>query len=231
MVDFFENGLCVHCHLAKNELIEFLTFNDSTEQAWRAKDDNLQQELEVILNKYPEGKHQDIIESFAWDLHCNQSKYPALHRASLLITLFNFLEHQLNSLAEILYESIDSNLKLHDIYGRGIERALLFLVKVAGIDLSSFGGEIPYIKGVNLVRNVIVHSGGVLPSNPNDKVNKFISKTAGLSGVEIESIVIGPDFIPQFIDLLIRFFERLDGEVQEHMKNYRPVTKVNGEVG
>ncbi|WP_426810917.1 hypothetical protein ABOC32_10030 [Pseudomonas sp. WOUb67] len=210
--------------------MEFLTFNDSAEEAWRAKDDNLQRELEIIFSKYPEEKHQDIIESFAWDLHCNQSKYPALHRTSLLITVFNFLEHQLNSLVEILYESIGSNLKIHDIHGRGIERAFLFLAKVAGIDFSSFGGEIPYIKGVNLVRNVIVHSGGVLPSSSNDKVNKFISKTAGLSGVEVGSIIIGPDFIPRFIELLIRFFERLDGEVQEHMRNYRSQTNANGEV-
>ncbi|WP_236180345.1 hypothetical protein [Pseudomonas mosselii] len=222
MVDFFGNGLCIHCHLARNELIEFLAFNDQTEEAWRAKNVNLQEELGELLKKYPEDKHEDIVDSYAWDLHLNQSKYPALHRASLLITLFSFLEHQLNSLAEIMYESVGGDLKLNDINGRGIERAFLFLSKVAGVDLSSFGGEIPFIKGVNLVRNVVVHSGGVLPSDPQAKVHKFISQTAGLSGVETGYVSIHSDFIPKFISLLIVFFERLDLEIEKHIRNYRP---------
>lgn len=54
MVDFFESGLCIHCHLAKKELIEFLAFNEQTEESWRARDNNLQKELNEILEKYPE---------------------------------------------------------------------------------------------------------------------------------------------------------------------------------
>ncbi len=223
MVDFFENGLCIHCHLAKNELIEFLTFNEQTEESWKTRDHSLQKELNEILEKYPERTHRDIIESYAWDLHLNQSKYPDLHRESLLITLFNFLEHQLNSLCKILYESIDSDLKLNEVYGHGVERALLFLTKVAKINLSSFGYELPEIKGVNLVRNNIVHSGGRLPEDSNSKVNKFISSTSSLSGVESGHIVIHPEFIAHFIKVLIDFFIKLDIEIQKHIQNYEEV--------
>ena len=218
MVDFFGNGLCLHCHLAKNELIEFLMFNDQTEEAWRSRDNNLQNELNEILEKYPEKSHDDIIENYAWDLHLNQSKYPSLHRESLVITVFNFLEHQLNSLCKIFYESIDSNLKLNEIHGQGVERALLFLTKVAKVDLSSFGSELSEIKGVNLVRNAIVHNGGLLHEDPNSKINKFITSSEHLSGVEAGYVNIHPEFIEHFINVLISFFEKLDIEIQKHIQ-------------
>ncbi|SFH69231.1 hypothetical protein SAMN05444507_102226 [Pseudomonas syringae] len=221
MVDFFENGLCIHCHLARNELIEFLTFNEQTEESWRARDSNLQKELGEILDRYPESNHKDIIDSYAWDLHLNQSKYPDLHRESLLITIFNFLEHQLNHLCKILYDSIESNLKLNEIYGQGVERALLFLTKIAKIDLSSFGSELPEIKGVNLVRNAIVHNGGLLPEDENSKINRFIAGSDCLSGVESGYINIQTDFIASFISILIAFFDKLDVEIQKHIQEYK----------
>lgn len=221
MVDFFENGLCIHCHLAKNELIEFLIFNERTEESWKARDNNLQKELNEILEKYPEKSHDDIIDSYAWDLHLNQSKYPDLHRESLLITIFNFLEHQLSSLCKILYESIGSDLKLNEVYGQGVERALLFLTKVAKINLSSFGSELPEIKGVNLVRNTIVHSGGLLPEDPSSKVNRFVASSADLSGIESGYVNIHPEFIAHFINVLIDFFEKLDIEIQKHIQEYQ----------
>ncbi|MHC5129073.1 hypothetical protein ACYST8_23820 [Pseudomonas inefficax] len=223
MVDFFENGLCLHCHLAKNEVIELLAFNDKAEDAWRLRNANLQEELEVIFSKYPVEKHEDIVDSYAWDLHLNQYKYPALHRESLLITIFSFLEHQLNSLCEILQQSVGGSLKLGDLYGSGVERALLYLSKVAEVDLSSFGAELPRIKGVNLVRNILVHNGGVLPSDSNAKVNKFIEQSAGISAGGGGRVFIGSEFIPGFIRTLIDFFERLDGEMQEHIRNHPAV--------
>lgn len=223
MVDFFENGLCIHCHLAKNELIEFLTFNDRTEEAWKARDNNLQEELNEILKKHPEKSHEDVIDSYAWDLHLNQSKYPDLHRESLLITIFNFLEHQLNSLCKILYQSIGSDLKLNEVYGQGVERALLFLTKVAKLNFSSFGSELPQIKGVNLVRNAIVHNGGLLPEDPASKLNKFIASSNDLSGIESGYVNIHPRFITHFIGILIDFFEKLDIEIQKHIQEYQQI--------
>jgi hypothetical protein len=220
VVDFFGNGLCIHCHLAKNEIMDFSLFNEQTEEAWKAKDDNLQDELNRIFKKYPEKSHDDIVESYSWDLHLNQYKYPSLHRESLIITIYNFLENQLNSLCKIFYESIDNDLKLKDIHGQGVERALLFLTKVANIDFSTFGSELPVIKGVNLVRNVIVHNGAQLPGDSKSKVNMFVTNSEHLSGIEGGYINISPEFIGFFIGVLLEFFERLDHEVQKHIQAY-----------
>lgn len=220
MVDFFGNGLCIHCHLAKSELMDIFCFNDEAEDSWKKKDDTLQDELGEILGKYPEKSHQDIVESYSWDLHLNQYKYPSLHRESLVITVFNFFENQMNTLCQMFYESIDSDLKLKDLHGQGVERALLYLSKVAKVDFGAFGGEIPIIKGVNLVRNTIVHNGGLLPEDPNVKINKFIQKTECLSGIEGAYVNIHPEFISFFIKTLVEFFEKLDIEIQKHIRAF-----------
>jgi len=197
--------------------MSFALFNKQTEVVWKSKDDHMQDELSEILEKYPETNHEEIVDSYSWDLHLNQQKYPSLHRESLIITIFNFLEHELNSLCEKLYESTDSSLKLRDINGKGVERAQLFLTKVAKIDFSAFGSELSVIKGVNLVRNLIVHNGGLLSGNSDAKVNKFVSSSEHLFGSEGHCIVIGADFIGFFIEVLLSFFERLGEEVQKHM--------------
>jgi len=197
--------------------MSFALFNKQTEVVWKSKDDHMQDELSEILEKYPETNHEEIVDSYSWDLHLNQQKYPSLHRESLIITIFNFLEHELNSLCEKLYESTDSSLKLRDINGKGVERAQLFLTKVAKIDFSAFGSELSVIKGVNLVRNLIVHNGGLLSGNSDAKVNKFVSSSEHLFGSERHCIIIGADFIGFFIEVLLSFFERLGEEVQKHM--------------
>ena len=68
-VDFFGNGLCIHCGLAQNELRGFSHFNSETEHLWKKNDDESQDNLTKILEKYPEEHHQEIIESHSWDIH------------------------------------------------------------------------------------------------------------------------------------------------------------------
>lgn len=214
---FFITGLCLHCQLAQDELKNFENFHLETEAAWKEKDDCLQSELDEILKKYPEEHHQDIVESHGWELHLNQYKYPSLHRESILITLYNFLENQLNQLCKILSEFIDGDIKLKDLYGQGITRAFLYLTKVANFNLTKMGGELSNIKSVNLLRNQVVHNGGFLPEEPGHKLNRFISQQSNLSGNPGSTLIIRAEFINEFIKVLINFFEKLDIEVQKFM--------------
>lgn len=213
-VDFFANGLCVHCHMAQNELHEFNQFHSETEASWIEKDDELQNKLDGILKKYPEEHHQAIIEGYSYNLHQNQYKYPNIHRESLIITIYNFLEDQLNQLCAIISESIISKIKLKDLHGRGIERAFLYLSKVANFDLSRMGREMPYIKNVNVLRNQIVHSGSHLPEKAEHKLNKFVSQNSNLSGSPGGPVSLSSEFISEFIEILVDLFDRLDEEVQ-----------------
>ncbi len=213
-VDFFANGLLFQCHMAQNELKKFSHFHSETEASWTKKDDELQDNLTEILKKYPKEYHQDIIENYSLVLHLNQSKYPNIHRKSLVITIYNFLEAQLKELCVIISESINSKIKLKDLHGKGIERIFLYLSKVAELDLSKMGREMPYIKNVNALRNQIVHCDGSLPKEAEHKLNKFVSQNSNLSGSPGDNVSLSSRFIIEFIELLIEFFDKLSEEVQ-----------------
>lgn len=215
-VDFFANGLCFYCHLAKGELIEYAKFHETTEHAWKQQGELLHEELKGLLKKYPEADQEDIVSSYGWDLHLNRYKYPSIHRSSLVISLYTFLDSQLSGLCETLIESMETSLRLQDFCGRGVEQELLFLSKVARFDLSRLTC-LPLVKQANRLRNILVHAGGVLPTDPNDKLNTFVRDAVGLRGEPGKQVHIEPEFIHHLIDGLIKFFGELDGQVQIFM--------------
>lgn len=145
-VDFFENGLCISCHLAKSELAELLHFHNQSEKAWKNENAALQRQIDEVLAKYPKEVHGDIVESHGWELYLNQNKFPNIHRESILITIYNFFEAELNNICYIISDSIESKLKLKHLQGKGRERALLYLTKVADFDFSTFSTELSYLK-------------------------------------------------------------------------------------
>jgi len=226
-VDFFENGLCFYCHLARNELLMYSDFHSKTELSWKEKDELFQKELESIIEKYPEADHQEIIESHGWDLHLNQYKYPDIHRTALVIAIYVFIEDQLNGLCETLGESLDSPLRLGDLNGQGIERALLFMSKIALFDLGAIG-VLSFVRQVNRLRNKLVHTAGVLSNDPADKLNIFVKNTLGLRGEPGGRVHIDSEFIDHLIDRLISFFDELDKQVQRFITRAQHAAQPDG---
>ncbi len=219
-VDFFGNGLCTVCHMAKNELLYFKSFHKLTEDNWGKIDADFESKIAKLIEEDPE--HEDeIIESYSMDFYEHQEKYPSIHRTSLVITLYNFLEKELNQLCSTFYESVGRDIVLKDINGQGIERALKYLSKVAGLDISKMGKTLPFIKNVNILRNVIVHNGGVLPTDQNHKIHQFIDSQKHIFGKSYHnSVRFDSEFIDQLIDVLIDFFGELDAEVHKHIQSY-----------
>ena len=224
-IDFFTNGLCSHCHSARNEIMEFEWFHKATESSWEERNKNIESKMDELISKNPEDTH-DIVEHFSLDLHENQEKYPSIHRESLVITIYNFLESDLNKLCDILSQSVQSNIKLKDIKGMGIERAFLYLSKVGGIDFSNMGMTLPYIKSANKLRNSIVHNGGVLPDDSNNTFLVFVSSSKYLEGASGRHVRIKSGFITEFISVLIQFFNELDIEVQSHIKLFMDADEI-----
>ena len=194
---------------------------------WKRKDELLQKELESILEKYPEVDHQDIVESHGWDLHLNQYKYPDIHRTALVIAIYVFLEDQLNGLCETLGESLDARLRLADLGGKGIERALLFLSKIALFDLGTIP-SLSFVRHVNKLRNKMVHANRILPCDPADKLNVFVKDTLGLRGEPGGRVHIDSDFIGHLTDRLGSFFDKLDEQVQQFMARAQQGAQADG---
>lgn len=109
MVDFFGNGTIFQCMLAIDELNRLSAFHRQTETFWLEQEVNLEEELKEKLNSAPTEEHEKVIHDHVWYAYQTLTSCPDYHRESLLITLFNFLEHQLNGLCEKLSEGVDSH--------------------------------------------------------------------------------------------------------------------------
>ncbi len=212
-VDFFENGLLFYCQWAKDELAEYAVVHSETERLWKQKDNLLQSQIAAILQKYPNADHDEIVESYGWDLHLNQSRYPSIHRSALVIAIYCYLEDRLNGLCETFSESVDSSIRLRDLNGRGIERAILYLSRVVGLEFDDIE-SMSFIKSANQLRNKLVHAGGVLAKDSNDDLNRFVQQTNGLSGTPGEQVRIEASFIDEMIKKMNEFFDELDDSVQ-----------------
>lgn len=76
------------------------------------------------------------MDSDNWDLPDIFIKhFPSLQRRGALITLYSFFENELNILCELLRR--DQKLKVYvtDMQGRGVERAILFLERIVGLEI------------------------------------------------------------------------------------------------
>ena len=212
-IDFFANGLCFRCHMARSELNEFLEYHGVAEASWKREDHDLQLKIDEILQRYPKSKHPEIVEQYGIDLYQNQTNFPSIHRESLFLVIYNFYETSLNDICSAVSASIDSRLSLSDINGKGVERAKRFLSKVAEIDFSGMGREGSYLGNMNQLRNQLVHCGGTLPTDPKSKLNKFVAENANLTGEPGSHVGLRSGFIEEFVGVLKCFFENLEQEV------------------
>jgi hypothetical protein len=214
-IDFFENGLCFLCHVAKTELVEFQQFHDEVEEAWERLDRRVQRQLDKALKDAPLEHREDIFDSHTFDLYLSQTKFPSIHRESSVVMLYAFVEYELTDLAETVNESLVGELYLNDLKGAGIDRARRYLTKVAGLDFSSLEREWEYLTGMREFRNCIVHNGGILRATKTPNVRKLATR---ISGVEISSrnhIILRAECIPDLLELFVTLFDKLQKAVED----------------
>jgi hypothetical protein len=84
---------------------------------------------------------------------------PTLAADSVVILLHSTVEAQLDSFAERVGRMRGSNFGLHDTAGHGIERAALYLKRVAALTVKEDPAW-PHLQNLQKLRNVIAHRGG-----------------------------------------------------------------------
>ena len=119
-------------------------------------------------------------------------------------------------------ECIELKIKRKDLNGRGFERAISYLKLVAEFDLEPTNKEVLYVRGVNQVRNQIVHNYGRLPEDDKHKACIFVTKAENLSGAPGGVISVRPDFIREFVDVQTNFFDKLNTEVERFIQSKNP---------
>ncbi len=216
----FSFSLLSSVHSVVNDLNGYLEFSAAVEQLFEERDSALQRNITEVTEQIPEHEHDEFVDNYAWDLHQNQVLFPSMHRESMFITLYNFLEHNINAICNEIGKELRSAVQLKDIHGKGLERAFLFLKLVPGFEFKNINDEMSFIKNANRLRNVVVHNGGVLPSNEKEKVNLFVQSQASLSGLPGSPIQFDQSFTPLFVEKLQVLFGEIGNEMQRYMAKH-----------
>ena len=144
--------------------------------------------------------------------HLFRYNYPYILRNSFFVTIYSTHEIMLNNVCERIekWECLNSSLK--ELRGKGISRARMYLVKVAGVNFPNTK-EWQEIITYNKLRNCIVHrGGGIAHLHPDDFLMKYIEKNRHLSCSE-GLLEIDKGFCEQVVTNIQKFEQQLQKEI------------------
>ena len=201
----------------RNGLAKYVELSHEIEKMLDQKEHEIGTQLSETLKRTPGNRHQDVHESYALDLLDYESTFRFLQREAIFLTLYNYFEHFLNKLCEWIGAEVKSRVRLGDINGRGITRALLFLDLIPEFKFDRIPDVMTTIRGSNSLRNVIVHAGTVLPQDTKHPVNQFVKSNPHLRGDPGQPVSLGADFVADFAKTLHAFFDEFDAQMQAYM--------------
>jgi hypothetical protein len=155
------------------------------------------------------------LDSLTWDLETIfKEHFPNIQRRAALITLFSYLENELDKLCVLFQETEKYSINLNDISGKGAERSTLYLEKVCGLSNCKKIKQWSLIKDIQKIRNIITHNNGKLTDlNGKKRENeiKIISNSKYLSG-ETEVLIL-ETYLPYVLHTFDNYFSELDKEI------------------
>ena len=160
-------------------------------------------------------EHQGL-DGDTWDLDSIfEEHFPSLQRRSALLTVWGFLEHELDKLCSLYQSEKGFKLAVSDLSEKGIDRSTNYLEKVAGLNGLKASPEWNNLKTLQRIRNLIAHEEGKLRDRngkPRDRILKDMKDFGFLKG-EVE-ILVAEGFLPKTLDICKSYF-KLIGKVIE----------------
>ena len=178
---------------------------------------------ELVLDEIPEEGTARVVEIHqglndeTWDLDSVFKEYfPSLQRRSALLTLCSYFEHELDKLCHLYKSEKEYQLSLSDLNGKGIDRSTNYLEKVAGLNIHKTSSEWNHIKGIQKIRNIIVHQDGKLEDhqgNPIKAAKDYVARMDTLDGME--EVEIQKGFLSHVVDIYDAYFKLIDLSISE----------------
>lgn len=152
--------------------------------------------------------HQGLDDSTYHLATIFEEYFPSLQRRSALITLFSFLEYQLDELCRLFANDQKFPVSLNDLKDKGIDRSYRYLKKVVGLQIDNSTLTWQNIKRIQGLRNEIVHNDGKL------KIEKTIeyARDSGLLFGDDE-VQIKEGYLAYVIEAFGEYFK----EVNKHI--------------
>lgn len=144
---------------------------------------------------------------------------PRLAAYSCIILLYSIVESQLQECAEQVGKTHKTSFCVQDLCGADVEKAALYLRRVAGVDVKKDAGWL-HIENLRQLRNLIVHAGGKPVKEKHQSLIAKLSKShPGYVKYEEScwpphgQVWISMNLCSYFEDQITEFFKRLFKEL------------------
>jgi len=147
------------------------------------------------------------LDDMEWDLDTLfKEHFPNLHRKSAFLSIYGECEHLLNKLCIIIMKERNLGILLADMNGTGVDRARLYLTKVAKLIIND--NELwQIIKNLQFLRNQIAHNSGLVTECNNKKYNNIKNSIPYIRGEK--EILIDKGFLDYVLQKFITYFKEI----------------------
>lgn len=225
IIDFFGTTLCHICDFTKSDLFDYSAYNQYAESNIKQSDKMVSEEISQNLKNYNESHHEEIISSYSRELQEFGDIYPAMHRKSMVIALYNFFEHQIKTMCAEINKLLPQDMSDKYLKETCIKRYRKFLRREAGLDINQ-GGDLwelwEDMLKVEQIRHVLVHSEGEIENHRADRllhIEGYCKKKKNIRLIR-NRIIIDEGFVAALITDLITLFEQLDRQVSAFIRRY-----------
>ncbi|MDT3318611.1 hypothetical protein Q4Q52_02350 [Shewanella sp. SP1S2-4] len=153
-----------------------------------------------------------------WGIHKVFSEYfPNMQRKSALLTLTGMFEHELDQLCESYVKEHEVTVGLNDIAGKGLERSTKYLEKVCGFNVYKTSDEWKNIKGIQVLRNAIVHQNGKTNDGNGRKIKAIQSHIEQVKFIHDDGkeVVIGKEYLNYVLKSYDDYIQLLDKSIKQ----------------
>ena len=129
-----------------------------------------------------EGYYWDPYESLADDMF-RVGEMEQLMLRTFVIGVFVFLEHQINHVCNRIQSKKAEIFSYKDIQGNGVTRSIKYLKKLSGVEFPKEIGVAREFEVARIIRNSLVHSGGLINKDDIPKLELYIKNNPGLISI------------------------------------------------
>lgn len=214
-------------HLAKSvleiQIDQMRSTHELTERALERYETKLAawyDEQRMVVDDDENWEDREVLEERLKEFRFELDAYPEVVRASLFTTAYGVFENFLNAICKQSHsQGYVEGVALKDLRGEGIQRARLYLTKVAKISLPGTP-EWNDLNDYRLLRNALVHAQGSLEEN--DKLSRIEQLQKRVATFEIREpglrVALQKPFNPKFLDLIETLGDQVEHAIQLDQK-------------
>lgn len=229
VIDFFGTTLFHLCHFTKTDLYNYAAYNKYAENNIDKSNGKLCDEINKRLENNSEECHEDIIDSYSQKIREFSDIYPPMHRKAMVITLYNFFEHQIKTLCSEINKLLPHDMsEAYSLSNVCIKEYRKFLRREAGFDMSQ--GDLLWKRWedmlkVEQIRHVLVHSEGEIEKHRAERLADIENYCKQKKEIRLirHRIIIDEGYVAGLIAELISLFELLQKQVSAFIRRYENV--------